>query len=380
MVMKLSAPSVSALRVTWLGLAALGLLLGLLLRWQLWQPLGLVFKHWLHAHSHVMLLGWLWTGLTAGLFCRWGCLGKSRLRWLYLGHLLSVTGMMLSFPFQGYAAVSISFATLHVLISYALVAALWRHSRGRPEGGWVRLGVLFHLLSSAGLFAIGPLAAQDMQATPWYAQAILFYLHFQYGGAFLCWLWAGMAARMKNPAPSMGLLVLAAIGILGSWAQNWRYSWDHPVITGVAAMGGFLLLATLWFQWRWPGFNRKDSKYLIIAQWLLFVLPLLSLFPGLHGWASGSRAAQIAFLHFLFLGIYTPYLLQPLWKGRGAVLYLILFLSTELCLILPSVVPPAWALLMPGITFGAYAGLVVLLLYFLVLVLRRAEPEGAYRV
>lgn len=374
MMVKLKAPSIATLRLIWLGLAALGLLLGLLLRWQLWQPLGLVFKHWLHAHSHVMLLGWLWTGLTAGLFYRWGCLAKPRLRWLYLGHLLSVTGMMVSFPFQGYAAVSISFATLHVFISYALVATLWRLSRGRPEGGWVRLGVVFHLLSTMGLFAIGPLAAQDMQASPWYAQAILFYLHFQYGGAFLSWLWAGLSARRQLSAPSGGLLLLAVLGILGSWTQNLRYSWDHPAITGVAAMGGFLLLATLAFQWRWPRYAASGFRYLVAAQWLLFALPLVSLLPGLHAWASASRAAQIAFLHFLFLGIYTPYLLQPLWRGRGAVLYLILFLSTELCLILPSVVPPAWALLMPGNTFGAYAALVALLWYLL---WQRRRPPGS---
>lgn len=78
------------------------------------------YKFIVHTHSHIALLGWVYLVLTT-LFFK-----------LYLGNLslggkyqkifwftqLTLVGMLLTFPFQGYALFSIIFSTLFLFASY----------------------------------------------------------------------------------------------------------------------------------------------------------------------------------------------------------------------------------------------------------------------
>ncbi|WP_158857275.1 hypothetical protein [Lunatibacter salilacus] len=78
------------------------------------------YKHLLHAHSHVALLGWgylLVTGTLVLTFIRNPIRLKSYQK-IFLLTILANLGMMLSFPFQGYGLYSIAFSTLHLVASY----------------------------------------------------------------------------------------------------------------------------------------------------------------------------------------------------------------------------------------------------------------------
>ena len=170
-------------------LGIIAALIGLLLRSYFVWPQAFNFRFMLHAHSHAMLLAWLLGALILIIYQQWEIKLSQSTKILFNGLALSVVGMLCSFPFQGYAAISISFSTLHLWLSYALFYRLFRALKNRgPSAKLLRTGILLFYLSSLGPYCLGPLMANEMQSSPWYDQAIYFYLHFLYNGSFFFFL------------------------------------------------------------------------------------------------------------------------------------------------------------------------------------------------
>ena len=91
------------------------------------------YKYLLHTHSHVALIGWVYNGafiIISNLLQLQNNKGFKRLFWITQ---LSIIGMLLSFPFQGYGAISIAFSTLYVFCSYYLVILIFKHTRNNPR-------------------------------------------------------------------------------------------------------------------------------------------------------------------------------------------------------------------------------------------------------
>lgn len=85
--------------------------------------MGLVvnFKYFLHAHSHTAFLGWIFNAFYAVFIVAFVPAQKQTsfsYRLLFWLLQVAVLGMLFSFPVQGYAAVSITFSTLHIFLSY----------------------------------------------------------------------------------------------------------------------------------------------------------------------------------------------------------------------------------------------------------------------
>jgi len=99
--------------------------IGVLLRYQLAYPLPeLTYPFWLHAHSHVVLLGWTFNALFLAVCAQFLPDQRSvAYNRLWVGFQVAVLGMLVFFPMQGYATSSIAFSTLHVVLSYYMV---WR--------------------------------------------------------------------------------------------------------------------------------------------------------------------------------------------------------------------------------------------------------------
>lgn len=79
-------------------------LMGTLLRFGHLFPIPFQYRFMVHAHSHIALLGWVYTALTT-LLCY--CMLPSEV-WIKYQRLFLVTqvtliGMLFTFPFQGYA-------------------------------------------------------------------------------------------------------------------------------------------------------------------------------------------------------------------------------------------------------------------------------------
>ena len=97
-------------------------LMGLLLRWMYVSPItGVNFQFLMHGHSHVAMLGWVYMMLYCLIFHFFVPKEKQQkpiYNQLFWTTELAVVGMMIDFPAQGYAFVSILFSTLHIFCSY----------------------------------------------------------------------------------------------------------------------------------------------------------------------------------------------------------------------------------------------------------------------
>ncbi len=328
-----------------LSLGLIGVILGLLLRVNFVQPLGFNFQYVLHAHSHTMLLGWLLSALLLLLYRQWFYRLPTLDYLLFVAMQFCVLGMLLSFPFQGYAAWSISFSSLHLVLSYALFIRLWRHSKKHPILGIiVRFAIVFHVISSIGPFSLGPLMALQMQDNPWYQQAIFFYLHFQYNG-LLWFLTIALIGQKWITHPSRKALVkigvAMATGTLLTWAHTLDFSFNHLLLNVLGFMGSALqLLAGYWLLR--PIHIKKQPKavkWLILLLVAKLIVQVLGSFPAIADLVTGNRFWLLAYLHFIFLGIFSPLIFHFYLGFKSAFFlrfYWPFFFLTEIGLLLPA--------------------------------------------
>lgn len=165
-------------------------LIGLLLRGAfVWGIGSWDYINLMHGHSHVAMLGWVYLALFVLIGSRfipkekWKQPVYSRLFWFTQ---FTVVGMMVSFPLQGYGAISITFSTLHILASYAFGYFVWRDHRTkhREVSLLVKTALIFMAVSTIGVWILGPLTLSGGRSSTLYQLAIQFYLHFQFHGWF----------------------------------------------------------------------------------------------------------------------------------------------------------------------------------------------------
>lgn len=179
---------------TWFLVALFNLLpaaiIGVLLRAMYIVEIPFVqFRPWLHGHSHTALLGWLFIGVAVVLLHDGGKgVLTERTKWLLFVTQAAVLGMLVSFPIQSYGPVSITTSSVHMVLSYVLLATLWKAGTSWPAKGsraLLRLSIIFFVLSTMGIWSIGPIMAAGKQGAAIYYWAVQFFLHFQFNG----WFW-----------------------------------------------------------------------------------------------------------------------------------------------------------------------------------------------
>lgn len=224
-------------------------IMGVLLRGQFLGEIPFVrFRPWMHAHSHVAMLGWLFTGIVVVLTHDGGrgLLTRGMQRMLVVLQV-AVVGMLLSFPVQGYGAVSISASTLHMVVSYFVLALLWRQSLAWPREGSGRLtrwSIILYFLSTLGVWAMAPLIATGNQGKEIYYWAVQFYLHFQFNG----WFWFAALALGVRWAERQGFQLSIDRLTLGLWiisailtyALAIAWSEPHPAVFATVSLGVLL--------------------------------------------------------------------------------------------------------------------------------------------
>ncbi len=164
----------------------------------------LLFKPWLHAHSHVAMLGWLFPGIVIALLAQdERRLPKGFSIWMTLSMAL-VAGMLTSFPVQGYGGISIACSTGQMIVGYILLARVWGHTRHWPARGsrlLARSAILFQITSTLGIWAMGPIMTSGLAGTEWYYWSIQWFLHFQFNG----WFWFAALALWSRWAETHGV-------------------------------------------------------------------------------------------------------------------------------------------------------------------------------
>lgn len=341
--------------------------IGVLIRYQLVFPVaGLTYPYLLHAHSHVVLLGWTFNALFLALVSTFGAEAHSSgYRKIWVAFQLAILGMLVFFPVQGYAAGSIIASTGHVFVSYFMAWCLWQDSRldNRLSAKLLRWGLFFLVLSTLGPYAVGILKALHLQETIWYPLAIYFYLHFLYNGWFifgcLALLFRWLENRDLMPAKPVGNRFVAALSLSAFGTLTLSALWtDPPVLVWLAGGLSALLQGSAGF-WllRWLGQKKAAlsghlnpttyalARLAFLSVGLKLTLQLLSALPWAAQLAYAQRNLVIAYLHLVFIGVISFFLLA--WAShKGAVrcsgaafgLIALFFLLTEAGLVAESIV------------------------------------------
>jgi len=137
-------------------------LAGVLLRYKISFSLPLLnYKYLLNAHSHFAFAGWvsmaIFTAFVYMLSEEYDIHGNTYRHQFNLGQIANF-GMLISFIFQGYAALSIGFSVLSIIFSYWFA---WRFSRdlkrsrlSLPVKYFASAALFFYVLSSIGPFVL----------------------------------------------------------------------------------------------------------------------------------------------------------------------------------------------------------------------------------
>ncbi len=329
------------MRKCWVLIAVLNFLIaacfGVLLRAAfVWEIAWMDYRNVLHGHSHVALLGWLYLGffllIHATLLPKKKA-GKSLYTWIFWLTQVSVTGMMLAFPMQGYAGFSIFFTTLHLLVSYLMVFSVWRdHDRTDIRVSLLlKTALLFLVFSTLGVWLLAVLMATGGKSGILYQVAIQFYLHFQFNGWLLFILLALVAKRVPmevfaNYFPPVFLILVFSqfltFGLVIFWAYGSYLGYlGHALGAAMQLLAGALIVyrslrARTPVSLHHPGWAFAMVALLVALIRVLF--EILLVVPSLAEMAVLVRPLIIGFIHLNMLGLFSAYLLFAMHPGEKA--------------------------------------------------------------
>ena len=322
----------------WIKVSLLNLLLvatlGVILRYKIAFPLPFIDqKHLLHGHSHFAFAGWITQALMSLLV---GYLAKekgpqvfTRYRFLLYANLVSAYGMLLSFPFQGYGSISISFSTLSIFVSYIFAVMYWkdlnRISEKNSSHSWFKAAVVFNAVSSVGAFGLAFMMVKHVTNQNLYLAAVYFFLHFQYNGWFffacmgllINWL-CGFITAEQSFNNIFRLFFFASVpayflSVLWMPIPLWMYV--VVIVSAIAQVAGLIVLIRVISSNFLLIRNTisKLSAYLLglsaIALTVKLLLQLGSVIPSLSQLAFGFHPIVIGYLHLVLLGVITLFIL-----------------------------------------------------------------------
>lgn len=275
------------------------------------------FKNILHTHSHIALLGWLYN---ASLLLLQYVIIKKRNTGLNVAFWLSqltFVGMMFSFPFQGYAAVSITFSTLYLFCTYYLVYVLFKETRNWEDiyvAKWIRWGGFYLILSSIGPYALGFIMAKGLANTYWYKLAIYWFLHFLYNGFFLMVVFAfvykqvGKLQHSKKVYQWMNLSIIPSFALSVLWLEPHVFLYIGALIATILQLAAFVFLlkeksiysafSTIW--------GKKLVIWSVVAYALKVLFQVLAVHPLIQSFLMETVSySVIGFIHLVMLGFFT---------------------------------------------------------------------------
>lgn len=343
-------------------------MVGVLLRVHQVYPIeGFVYPYWLHAHSHLMFLGWVFNTLVVQAVIQF-LPSESVKRYTKIIWLLNVLvlGMLLSFPFQGYGVYSIIISTVHTVVAVVFIVHFFRATRhlGFPEVQYMKAAFSFFMLSTAGPFALGALMANGLGHTPAYHLAVYYYLHFQYNGVFMFGILAlfYQLLRQKEVVIQEGLAqrgkMLLIISCLLTYALSALWTKSPAVVYGIGLVGALLQFVAFAFIYRsvnqhgmhfFQIFTRPAKILFVLATVALvtkLLLQLVSVVPAVAQLAFEVRFYVIAYLHLVLIGVVSFFLLgwyyeQGYFKKMPEVILFLLiaaFVVSEAAMILVGVI------------------------------------------
>jgi hypothetical protein len=164
--------------------------LGFILRIFQYYSISFPYGNFLHAHSHIAILGWLYQIFYILIYLYFipkNKKNKSSYSILFWITQLTIVGMFLSFPVQGYGLFSILFSSLHILCSYYFCYITFKNlvNLNDISNIFLKSALICMLISSLGIWGLGIIMGTLGKSSVLYSLCIQFYLHFQINGWFL---------------------------------------------------------------------------------------------------------------------------------------------------------------------------------------------------
>jgi hypothetical protein len=357
----------------WISLCLINLcivaVLGLILRSKILFPIPSVdYRNVLSGHSHFAFGGWI--GLSLITFLIYGLLpeaiaARKKYQWILAGIEISSLGMALTFPFVGYTAVSIVFSSAYIIVSYVFAFVFVRDVYRQLIDSTVRLlavaAIASLVVSSIGPFGLVYILIAKSGDSILYRDSIYTFLHFQYNGFFTLSVMSLFINRLKKSGIELNrsarmfstflcLSIVPCLFLSLLWHNKSLYYW----IAGLGCI--FILLSLIYFFALVRRLDKRQvfkeplARTLWTFAFLSFALKMLlnvgTIIPSLGNAVYGDRPVIIGFLHLVFLGFVTFYILSSLIEegyfknraGRTITIPFILFssgiISNELILML----------------------------------------------
>lgn len=290
--------------------------MGLVLRYGMIGEIPFNYQFLVHGHSHVALLGWLYLSIyifIIKLAVRYDINWFYQLFWLTQ---LSVIGMMISFPLQGYAVFSIIFSTLHILCSYAFVFKIWKHLAKLNSVSKLLLkwSLTFMLISTLGVWFLGYVMKVYGATSPIYDISIQWFLHFQFNGWFV-FVVLGLVSliiphnnldNIKDYVSILAVSVIFSVSLPIFWFSEVKFLyWINVVSVPIQFISMFFILKFLLLK----SIKLNTSLYFKIfisiglsSLFLKIFFQLATIHPLIATAGYNYRNLLIGFIHLLMLG------------------------------------------------------------------------------
>lgn len=320
------------------------------------------YKHLLHAHSHVAILGWGFIAISGALvfFLIKNTTYNQAYRRALILNIIAGIGMAIFFSYQGYGVMSIAFSTVHLIAAYYFAWFFLKDLRKLPNSitkTFARWSVYWMLISTLGLWSIAPITVILGKSHPLYYAGIQFFLHFQFNGwftyAILALLIAYLAKNGKEIKVSKITFGILQLSLILTYALSITWSTPEKFLFYLTSLGVVLQAVAFYpiLKKLFKGYRQVLSGK-NISIWLL-VVGLVSLFfkiltqiavaiPFIAEISYSIRNFVIGFIHLTMLGSISLVLIAILiregyfpvnqFSNLGYVLLIIAFLSTEIIL------------------------------------------------
>ena len=322
----------------WLQISLFNLLLiaflGVIMRYKIVYSLPWVDqRNLLHAHSHFAFAGWitqaLMSLLVSNLFDKGDVTAFARYRPVLYANLVTAYGMLVTFPFMGYASLSIIFSTLSIFVSYWFAIKYWKDLNKLQQKStshhWFKAAVLFNAISSAGAFSLAYMLATKNIYPNRYLASIYFFLHFQYNGWFF-FSCMGLLSyqlnkfgidenKLKRVFLFFAIACLPAYFLSALWLPVAKWLYVLIVIAVFLQLIGWIMVLQLVrkilpiLKRNIQAFPRVLFVLCATALSIKLLLQAVSVIPSLSQLAFGFRPIVIGYLHLVLLGVITLFII-----------------------------------------------------------------------
>ena len=371
----------------WYNLSILNLcaiaLLGMVLRSKMVFALPFInYNHLLEAHSHFSLGGWATLAimtLSVSELLPESFNSKPIYQWLLGSIFVCAWCMLITFLLWGYSAISTASSVFFIVLNYFWGGIFLKDFLKTKTESSVRLlalsSVLCLILSTFGLLIVSYIYFSKSFDAILYRNALFTYLHFLYNGFFTLAIFAllfnHISQKITEKARKNIRRFSMAVSVSVIPSLFITYLWQDPNMwIRLIAIIGCLLLLLCFYLFLITSISLKPNyrnerlvmRFLILISMVSFMLKIFlqsfTVFPEIGNAIFGNRPVIMGFLHMVFLGFVTLFILAYFIK-QGILNSTMKWVNVAIYLFAVAVVINEVVLLTQGLTTMLMAGSMV---------------------